>query len=81
MSEEQQQVNPILLKFLDAETAEAKYQILRDLQPEEITDRLVDNMAASLDLVIDGGDTDDRFFKLKNAVATMSKYHTERFRR
>lgn len=76
----EEQINPILLRFLEAENADAKYEILREVGLT-VTDRLIDDMSASLDLVIPDGPTEERFEKLKNAVATRAKYETERFRR
>lgn len=78
MSEEQ--VNPLLLRFLEADSADEKYEVLREVGLD-VTDRLIDDMSASLDLVIPEGPVDERFLKLKNAVATRAKYETERFRR
>ena len=72
-------INTRFEAFLDARSANEKYQILRTMR-DEITDHLIDQMAASLDLVIEGKDTDDRYIKLRNAVATRSKYELERNR-
>lgn len=77
----EEQINPTLLRFLEAEGAEERSEILKYLSPDEVTDRLIDDMAASLDLVIPDGPTDERYIKLKNAVATRAKYEIERSKR
>lgn len=72
-------VNPNLLAFLDAETFDEKYRLVRDMELM-ITDRLVDNLAAALDLVIPEGTLDYRYAQLKSAVATRARYETTRLR-
>lgn len=71
--------NPCLLKFLDADTYEAKYQVLTEIQ-EEMTDRLIDDMAVVLDVVIPEGPLNDRYYQLRNIILTRQKYETIRFR-
>ncbi len=73
----EEQINPILLKFLEADKASEKLEILK-YEAVDITDRLIDDMAASMDLVISEGSLDERYLKLKNAVATRAKYELER---
>ena len=68
-----------MLAFLDADTMEAKYKILLTME-EEINDHLINNMAVTLDVVIDEGDVKDRYDQLKRCVATMNKYESNRFR-
>lgn len=68
-----------MLAFLDADTMEEKYKILLTME-NEINDHLINNMAVTLDVVIDEGDVRDRFDQLKRCVATMNKYESNRFR-
>lgn len=77
----EEQINPTLLRFLEADGAEAKYEVIKSVSADEVTDRLIDDMAASLDLVIPDGPADERYYALKNAVATRAKYEIERSRR
>ena len=71
--------NPCLLKFLDADTYEAKYRVLTEIQ-EEMTDRLIDDMAVVLDVVIPEGPLNDRYYQLRNIILTRQKYETIRYR-
>lgn len=71
--------NPCLLKFLDADTYEAKYQVLTEIQ-DEMTDRLIDDMAVVLDVVIPEGPLNDRYYQLRNIILTRQKYETIRYR-
>ncbi len=72
--------NPNLMKFLDASTYEEKYQVLVDIQ-EEMTDRLIDDIAVVLDVVIPEGSLNDRYSQLQNILLTRQKYESNRFRR
>lgn len=72
--------DPVLLQFLDADTLEQKYQLLKSLHCS-ITDRLVDDFAVAMDLVIPEGDLEYRYQQLLSSVRTMQKFETTRFRR
>lgn len=73
----QEGANPILLEFLDTDTLEQKYQILKNLG-DAITDRLIDDFAVVLDLVIPEGTVDYRYQQLLNSVRTMQQYENTR---
>lgn len=77
---EEEMANPILLEFLDADTLEEKYQVIKSLG-NSITNRLIDDFAVVLDLVIPDGSLDSRYMQLLSSVRTMQKFETNRFRR
>lgn len=77
--EEAKDVNPILLKFLEADTYEEKREILIAAR-EDMTDRLIDDIAASMDVSVDEGDMEERFSSLMSCVAMLSKYEINRLR-
>lgn len=76
---EELRANPNLLKFLDADTYEKKYQVLKEIQ-NEMTNSLVDDIAVVLDVVIPEGLLSDRCNQLKNIILTKQKYEKNRLR-
>ncbi|MBE5912224.1 hypothetical protein [Pseudobutyrivibrio sp.] len=78
---EEEQVNPILLEFLDTDSFEEKYKILVATPTMDFDNLLIDNMASSIDVVIEDGDIESRLQDLKVCVRTRAKYETTRFRR
>lgn len=72
-SDVEEQINPWLLRFLDTDTMEEKYQIVCDIK-NDITDRLVDDLAVAVDVVIPEGKLSDRYEQLKYCIRTRQKY-------
>lgn len=73
------EINPVLLQFLEAETFKEKYEILK-LHANAMEDGLIDSLAASLDIVIEDGPVSKRFDELKACVRTRERFETDRFR-
>ena len=78
---EEGEINPILLEFLDTDNFEEKYKILVATPAMDFDDLLIDNMASSIDVVIEDGELEDRVQDLKNCVRTRSRYESLRLRR
>ena len=72
-SDVEEQINPWLLRFLDTDTMEEKYQIVCDIK-NDITDRLIDDLAVAVDVVIPEGKLTDRYEQLKYCIRTRQKY-------
>lgn len=71
--------NPDLLAFLDAETYDEKYKLLVAMRPR-ITDRLINDFAASIDVTVDEGDLETRFRSLLYCVKKMDEFEVTRLR-
>ena len=69
-----------MMKFFDEDSLEGKYQILLTMR-EEVTETMIDNMAVTLDLVIEDGPISKRFDDLRFAIQTKQRYEqTNRLR-
>lgn len=77
--EEQEAADPKLLCFLDADTYKEKYEVLVEME-KEMTDRLINDFAVILDVVIPEGELSYRYEQLKQSIATMAKYENNRLR-
>ncbi len=69
----------LMEEFFDAETYRDRMNVLAAMHCM-LTDSMVDTMAASLDTEIKNGNIDDRYYELKNYLATMEKYECNRLR-
>lgn len=71
--------NPDLIAFLDAESYDEKYKLLVAMRPR-ITDRLINDFAASIDVTVDEGDLESRFRSLLYCVKKMDEFEVTRLR-
>ena len=76
---EEERPNPDLMEFLDADTFEPKKRILIGMR-NRITDRLIDDLAAALDVTVEDGDLDERYRNLLFCVDTMERFEVNRLR-
>lgn len=71
----------LMMQFFDADKLEDKLDIIQKMEVlEEIDDHVIDNLAASMDVVIEDGDIRTRTEDLKNCLRMRMKYETARFR-
>lgn len=73
------ETNPLLLRFLDAETYEDKLELFQSWEAYA-DDQLLESIAVSLDIVLDKGTTKDRYRQVLNCLKTMEHFETNRFR-
>lgn len=78
-SEGESHLNPWLDKILDASSFDEKYKIVCDMQ-NDVTDRLIDDIAVVMDLAIPEGNLRERYAQLKYCIRTRQKYETGRLR-
>ena len=78
-NQEESALDPGLMKFLEADTYEAKLEILSMLHPR-ITDDMIDTMAVSLDIEVKSGDIEQRYSEILNCLLTMERFECNRLR-
>ena len=70
-----------MLSFLDTDDFEEKFRIAKRMaEQNEIDDTVLDNMAASLDFIIDDGPIENRIDELLHCIATSKRFETTRLR-
>jgi len=78
-TQEVEGLEPGFLEFLDEENWDKKYNILVSLR-DKMTDKLVDDFAVALDVVIPEGPLDKRYEQLKICLRTRQKYESQHLR-
>lgn len=78
-SEKPDGINPDLLAFLELDTFAEKLEMFRDLR-KKMDDRLLDSIAASLDIVVNEGPLPQRYQEVLNCLETMKHFECSRFR-
>lgn len=72
-------IDPMVLKFLDADTYEEKLQILTGLQ-HRITDDMITTMAVACDIEVPDGSLEERVQSLRSCLLTLDKFECNRLR-
>lgn len=78
-AEEELQIDPQVLEFLDADSYEQRLNILAGLY-HRITDDMITTMAVACDIEVPEGDTQERYASLKSCLLTLEKYECNRLR-
>lgn len=78
-AEEELQIDPQVLEFLDADSYEQRLNILAGLH-HRITDDMITTMAVACDIEVPEGDTQERYASLKSCLMTLEKYECNRLR-
>lgn len=73
------EVNMLLMKFLDADSYTKKLEILTSNR-KHMDDRLINDMAVSLDCAVDEGPLDQRISGLINCLQQMRRFEDRRLR-
>ena len=78
-AEDELNIDPLVMEFLDADSYEERLNILAALQGR-ITNEMINTMAVSVDLEINDGSVEERYDALKNCLLTLEKYECNRLR-
>lgn len=74
-----EEVNPILLEFLDADTLEEKMHLLA-YHRNQMDENLLNSIAISLDLVVEKKNIQEKYDEILNCLSMMEKFECNRFR-
>lgn len=77
--QEELNIDPMVLEFLDADTYEARLNILVSLR-HRITDEMITTMAIASDVEVPEGDAEERYEALRDCLVTKEKYECNRLR-
>lgn len=72
-------INPLLLQFLDTDTYAEKLEVLTSIR-NQLDNRLIDDIATVIDVVIEEGSLSARYESLKSCIETMEKFECARLR-
>ena len=78
-TQEELNIDPLVLQFLDADSYEKRLEILSRLH-SRIDDDMINTMAVAVDVEVKEGDIEDRYTELKNCLLTFEKYECNRLR-
>ncbi len=77
--EEELNIDPMVLEFLDSDSYEQRLNILAGLH-HRITDDMLTTMAIACDVEIGDGDIEERYEALKTCLLTLERYECNRLR-
>lgn len=77
--QEELNIDPLVLQFLDADTYERRLEILSMLH-SRIDHDMINTMAVAVDVEIEEGEIEDRYEELKNCLLTFEKFECNRLR-
>ena len=77
--QEELNIDPLVLEFLDADSYERRLEILSMLHCR-IDNDMINTMAVAVDVEIKEGDIEERYEELKNCLLTFEKYECNRLR-
>lgn len=77
--EQETELDPLVLEFLDADSYEQRLNILAGLH-HRITDEMITTMAIASDIEIDDGDIEERYEALRTCLLTLERYECNRLR-
>ncbi len=78
-TQEELNIDPLVLQFLDADSFEKRLEILSRLH-SRIDDDMINTMAVAVDVEVKEGDIEDRYTELKNCLLTFEKFECNRLR-
>ena len=76
---EEEQVNPLLMAFLDAEDYQQKLNTLTGMA-SKLDDKLIDAMADSMEIEVPEGPIEKRYASLRSCIMTHAKFECTRLR-
>lgn len=78
-TQEELNIDPLVLQFLDADSYERRLEILSILHCR-IDHDMINTMAVAVDVEINDGELEDRYEELKNCLLTFEKFECNRLR-